>query len=163
MSRGRLQRFRRLEARERRRAVRALAAVGVCELALRVVSFKIILRALQWRADHAAPVDSDVAAVTHWIERVDPLVPGERSCLRRALSAYWLLGGAPGVELRLSARPERGRLHGHAWVREGSRDVMRAGRFGRVKPLLAVAASSSRETLKGSRLRAGSRLNTSAV
>lgn len=134
-----LERFRRLSREERWRAARASAAVGAVECALRMVSFDVILRALRRWAGLGVAVDSDVPAVTRWIEAADRIVPGRSSCLRRSLAAAWLLGGLPGFEMRLSARPDlRGGIDGHAWVRVGKHTVVPAGKHRDVPALLVL-------------------------
>ena len=120
--RNRFERFRALDAGERRTALWALLLLPATAVALRVMGFcglhAAVERALNPAPEPAAPTSrAQALAVTRLVRAVARRLPGSPSCLTTSLVGFALLR-ARGIasELRFGVRLRAGDLEAHAWL-----------------------------------------------
>lgn len=125
---------------ERRTLARAFLAVAGAQIALDALGAGRVLAGLRRIRGGLQPERaSDSLEGVSWAVRVaDRVLPGRASCLRRSVAAYWLLRSQSRVKLFISARPGRGGLTGHAWVRVGRKEIVPAGEFEGVQPVWVI-------------------------
>jgi hypothetical protein len=139
---GRLSRFLRLPASEKRLFLRSFAWLLAVRFGLSLLPFGMVLRlqksvrASNGRSQRLGP--ETIEEVSRAVDRASRFVPGAR-CLAQALTAQILLArrGIP-TELRIGvAREEGGPVRAHAWL-EGGGKVL----FERAHPEVYRALSS---------------------
>jgi transglutaminase superfamily protein len=118
-----LRRFSALERPAQKMFLRALVALPLVSLSLKLFGFQATRNALQLSFSTAAPVqdlDSPNPLITltaHMVNSADRHGFGQSTCLAKSLTLWWLLG-IQGItsQLRIGVRKENQKLEAHAWV-----------------------------------------------
>lgn len=122
-----LRRFSALERPAQTLFVRALVALPLVGLSLKLRGFEATRSTLRKRALAATqrtgldPLNKRIALTARMVNAADRHGPVHPSCLVKSLTLWWLLArqGIPS-ELRVGVRKEGGNFEAHAWVeREG--------------------------------------------
>jgi hypothetical protein len=126
--RNTLARIRRLTPGDLALLLRALWALGVVKVGLRVAPFERVRRYAEGR--RRAPADRPGAPTREriaWaVTALSRRLPGETTCLPQALAALALLGRyGYDAELRVGvAKSDDGEFLAHAWVESGGRVII---------------------------------------
>ena len=146
---GRLRRFLRLSAAERRLLIRAVVLLQVISVGMRLLPFRtlrrLLLLAQRARAGSGRVDRVPVEGIAGAVEAASRHMPGEKTCLTQALAAQTLLvrQGYPALLHIGAAKGEEGQLQAHAWVESEGRIVIGGHNLERYAPLVALKAERS--------------------
>jgi Transglutaminase-like superfamily len=126
---------------ERLLLVRCVATVGAIRLALWVLPFRVVRRAVQrWPGRVRDPATTEPAKVASSVERAGQMIPAA-TCLTRALAAQVLMRRR-GIETELRLGVRRGPggwMEAHAWIEHEGRILVGAHGVPTFSPLEAGA------------------------
>jgi hypothetical protein len=146
---GRLRRFLRISAAERRLLIRAAVLLQVISVGMRLLPFRTLRRLLalaqKARAGSRRVDGIPVERIAGAVEAAGRYMPGEKTCLTQALAAQTLLvrQGYPALLHIGAAKGEEGQLRAHAWVESEGRVVIGGHDLGRYAPLVALKSEQS--------------------
>jgi precorrin isomerase len=135
----RLHSFAALLPAERALALRAVITALAVRVALWLLPFRVVHRALQRALDRRAPVSVDAAAVSRAVARAARTVPGA-TCLVQAVTGAILLsrGGRPATVV-IGVAGGAG-FEAHAWLESDGMPVAGVSEAERFAPLLRIAS-----------------------
>ncbi len=141
----RLLKFYRLPPGERLTLVQAWEFFLLAELCLWVLPFNRLLSLADTlfasrRGETRRESAPSVARIAWLVEVAGRYVPGNITCLKKALVLSWLLGRRGiATTLRIGVAREEGRLKAHAWLEQDGRVIIDDASTHGYQPLLPMA------------------------